>query len=115
LNFLERMRSTYKDRQEFRIDLIPILHLLQLIYEVIGKHKKVVEVGLEIFNVLGEPLKYYNINPTYLLICEAFKNLGRPDLAKKYALEQFEFVKTKKGTTMEVFRLKFPDYVEFLE
>ena len=113
LNLLERMRVMYTDRQDYRVDLIPILKMVQEIYEAIPDHEKVIEIGLEMFDVLGEPLKYGSSTDIYLPIIKAYKGLGQLDMAKKYAMEAFEWHKTKSGMPLEVFKLKFPEYAEF--
>ena len=114
LDLLERMRGTYKNRAEFRTALVRILLQVFSIYEKIGNHEKVVDIGWEILDVFGEPLKYFFYISVSSPIIKAYKAMGRLDLAKKYALEAFKCSKTIRGTTLEVFKLEYPSFAEFL-
>jgi len=114
LDLLERMRGTYKKRTEFRIALVRILIKVHFIYYAIGNHEKVVDIGWEILDFFGEPLKYFFYISVSSPIIKAYKAMGRLDLAKKYALEAFKCSKTIRGTTLEVFKLEYPSFAEFL-
>ena len=77
LAFVEKIRQSYKDRQECRFYLIRPLNLLAMIYREMHRGVKAVEVSNEALDVLGTLGCLHYLPTIHWTICAVIANFKR--------------------------------------
>jgi len=108
---LNQMREAYADRQDFKLDLVAMLHVLGMVYKKSGKTKKAIEYLEEALSLASDELSDVLLVPRITLnIALAYSDLGRTSKAQKMARRALTL---SNCVDEEHFRLLYPTASKF--